>query len=665
MTRIYDTLQEFGLKSDATSENETPDCISTSPGAIVAVWRYRFPVTFSRQSSTSFSGDIKKAMELRDEPLLLIYEDIVSLTVSQTKNSHIGQLQMTLKPGANYIAEIFPGDWVGCWMVNQENEIPELVRRIKAGEKCNGFDEGLKFLGKIGGTRKIINQTPTGTRTVIYTVTATSFSEFDNSIYYEPYLAANAVGISTAFFQRTGRAINEIIKKKEGLIDINKVFPFYMSVFFGTGVPKNQGFSDPTLSLTQGLDNKDSLLVPNEIAGLLGISSGSKAAKDSIGWNDVCNVLQGVQKYDMGASSETGIWRSSEVKGEAKDKRFSSVFLPTLKKEPWVIGQDERVLVCSDDMLGSFVPQVEQFSGQRSVWSVLQQYLNPTVNEMYTCLRMGPTGIMPTLVVRQIPFSTGLISEEYKLPRVEFADKKDKKGKPLPKTQDIRELTKALNRTRDLAITRFAELPRWLIHPILIRKVDFGRSDALRFNFVHVYAEIGTNNGKRTGSIVRDPPIADPLDIARSGLRPFMATVNCSEKDANDRRAGDWMYLVSDRIMGQHLVLTGSAEIVGIQAPICPGDNIEYDEHIFHIESVVHSFSIQNGTKKFSTMLALTNGLKRDQMSDSNLALYSGVDAKDMTTFEPGITTEYTINEERPASVPESEFFMRNGEEVD
>jgi hypothetical protein len=58
------------------------------------------------------------------------------------------------------------------------------------------------------------------------------------------------------------------------------------------------------------------------------------------------------------------------------------------------------------ELLGTFLPVMPELTN-KPLWSVLQQFLNPTVNEMYTCLRVNKDNrVVPTLVVRQIPFTT-------------------------------------------------------------------------------------------------------------------------------------------------------------------------------------------------------------------------------------------------------------------
>lgn len=657
MTRSYEILKDFG------ENEETVDLVSTSPYAIIAAWRYRHPVTYSRAKRGSFSKNIIDSVRLRDR-VLIILEDIQALTVNHTKSNHVGQLNATLLPGANYITEIFPGDWIAAWIVNNAKDAESLVRRLNEGEACNNFSDGLKFIGRATGVRVGMVQSPGGVRTSTYALNAASFTEFDASIYYEPYFASQSVGIASEWLQKTGTKINELMLKgskdgKEPFITVTEAVPFFVTAFFGAGVPKNQGFNDATLEQTKGLDDPNAFVIPNEVGSVLGVKEGTKP-NGAKGWHDVCNVLYGIQRYQLSSEAVAGL--------EGTDMARAQFCTPDgiNWSQPTAISDQTRLLKCPDEMLGSFLPSPPQFNGQKTVWSILQQYLNPTVNEMYCCLRAGPTGkVMPTLVARQLPFSSGAISDQYKPAPIGRNNAEKLEKAPVQPTKGVREfpemdltgsegLVNLVNKERHLNLTRFVELPRWKIHPVLIKAVDLGRSDVMRFNYVHIYPETGLQNQNRTGYIVRDPPFADDLDILRSGMRPYMATVNCSPQDAEMRKAGDWMYIVSDIVMGQHLTLTGTMATYGIQSPICPGDNIEFDEHIFHIEAVAHSFSAANGTKTFSTTLALSHGQKHDQLQGNDFSLYSGTSPEDLRSYQVANSREYSVVTEEPVSPPEA-----------
>lgn len=654
MARVYEVLFDYGEFPNQSGANNqfVPDSLTTSPYAIMAVYRYRYPVTFSRSQGGSFAqgGSATDAAVKLRELTLIVCDDIQNLQVNFAKTNHVSQLQATLLPGMNYLTEMFPGDWVMCWMVNDKRTLTSLIDRIKKNQPCNKFYDGLKFVGKVASVRKSIVQSPTGIRHSTYTINAAGFTEFDAQLYFEPYLAATNPNIATAWLKQTGLDIDQLISSSGQGISINKVLPAFMEAFFGKGIPSNSASG----SSTAGMPNNqtgitaNSFIVPAPVGKALGVSQGSKP-NGQVGWNDICEVLQGIQKYQL----SNGTLQSSVVvdlqngKPGASGRSIGDIFTPDGVPD----GSRLRRRETKDPMLGVFLPSSPQFTGQRTVWSVMQQYLNPTVNEMYTCLRVNPAGdVLPTLVVRQLPFSSGLISDLYRpkdyLVGTEVQSNLSDSHRLNKASIDSLDATTSSSQPRQLTLTRFMELPRWRIHPILIQAVDLGRSDALRFNFVHVYGETGLQSQNKTGYIIRDPPISDDIDISRSGLRPYMQSVNCAPADTLNRKAGDWMYIISDMIMGQHLMLTGTMSLKGIQSPICPGDNVEFDGHVLHIESVTHSFQMSNdGKKHFSTNLSLTHGVKVDQDDPTNdAALFSGTKSTDLTRFDAFPASEYSFS---------------------
>jgi hypothetical protein len=643
MARTFDLLWEFGERGVVDKADQAPDCLSTSPVAIIAVWRYRYPVTFSRSKQASFSQDPTDATRLRDQ-VLIITEDIQTLTVSGSKENHVNQLSATLLPGANYLTEVFPGDHVAAWIVNSIPLANDLVARIRDAKQCNKFNDGLKFLGRCaGGPRVILNQAPQGLRTSGYTLSAVGFSEFDASIYFEPYLASenNSGDDATEWLRKTGIFLDDLIvggTSQETVISVNKAMPLFFSAFFGKGFPKNVSETDTPFGqdTTKGLDDANSFVIPDEVGSILGIAKGSKPTGQK-GWSDICNLLYGVQKYQL----------SNSVESEpASETQYGQIFSP----DGLPANNDTRLLQC-EDMIGSFLPSPPQFNGQRTVWSLFEQFLNPGANEIYTTLRAGPSGaIMPTLVVRQYPFSSGILGDVY-APRPTPSDNTIDP----PNTIDLTEKSNnPIDKPHEVLLTRFGDLPRWVVSPILIQRADLGRHDATRFNFIHIYPETGLGNQQLHEYIVRDPPISDNLDIMRSGFRPYRLTVNCSPKDAETRKAGQFMWLMSDFLMGQHLTLTGTIELVGIQSPICIGDNLEFDKTVFHIEGITHTYSFQpqSGIKTFRTTLSVTHGQKVQQMDGSDLGLYTGTAPTDLRTYAGTTSREYLLNEKEPSNPP-------------
>jgi hypothetical protein len=385
---------------------------------------------------------------------------------------------------------------------------------------------------------------------------------------------------------------------------VNRALPFFLDLLLGRGVPPSLGLSieDERTRNTTGLDAEGSYIVPTAVGQLLGKT---KSSSNFFRYADLLECVIGIQKYEKFTVSDDLRELGKKEGVDVDEQQIAKNFQP----KGTLGGGSKRF--CGD-MLGDFLPQAPHFTN-KTVWSVLQQYLNPACNEMFTCLRVNPDGnVVPTFVARQLPFSSPLF--------------KQGTGKSLEHTE-------------------FMELPRWGVDSALVKSVDIGRSDALRFNFIHVYGDTVQAQRGFTEQIVENPPIRDDLDVARSGLRSYMMTVACSIKDTRDGSPKKWMSLLGDILMGQHLTVTGIMQTFGIQAPICPGDNIEWDDMVLHIESVTHNCSIDAmGKKTFLSTMSLSHGVRADpadaQSDVEDLNLYAGVLDEDQRTYDPGLMVD-------------------------
>jgi hypothetical protein len=571
----YDLVQEFGADTD-------PDLLSVSPHWVLAVVRFFQPLTFSRAlllgGQNSISYDQDNGTIAKTKQIMVIDSDCVQLSVSTSKDSHVSSMNAVLMPGKNYLAEVFPTDWIMAWIVNSEAKAKDLKARIKRLDPCNLFDDGLKFIGRVQSVRKSLNiESGSGYKTMRYQVQALGGKEFDSSIFYDQqlgeeqsslgqYLARFNIGISDIF-----NAASDASSRGKGGIDSNKVIPTLLKLMLGDGIPPRAA-SPGGLQIAEGLTSVDeaqyAYAVPVEIGKLLGRDAPSKQS-GVLSYADLFELLIGLQKYSFSAGN--GL----------------NVFIPDGLSQPGLIPDDIRAddvpggsrRVTPFPLKGEFQPRPVPLVNT-PVWSLLDQFLNPAVNEMYYTLRVNPEGkVVPTLVVRQLPFST-------------------------PMAVDV----------MGSDVTGFLELPRWVVHPILVESFDVGRSDATHFNFIHIYGQASAEMSGLgiTEQIIRNPPIRDEQDIKRNGIHPYMETVSCSIDDTvNGPKV--WMSIVSDFLMGQQLTLNGSIAMRGIQSPICPGDNIEFDGTVYHIESVAHLCSIgPTGNKSFTTALALTHGIRSD-----------------------------------------------------
>ena len=634
--RTYDVLTDYGL------ENKDADRVTLNAGCVVAVYRYQYPVTFSRNDQSAFSRDASQAVKMR-APLFIV-EDVVSASVASTKTNHVSSASIKLRPGMNYLSEIMPGDFVLVWMTQFQEETKSLVTKLKNGEAANGWTDGLKFFGRASTVQKTFDILADGQKTSSYDVSAAGFVEFDGSVYFEPYLAIKSVGIMSDWLQRYGIAIDSVISQNGEGISTNKILPVLLDVFFGTGVPENARLKEINgAKVTSGMDNPFSFILPKQVGSVFGVKKGSKP-HGLIAYTDLLEVVHGIQKYTSTFTVDTA--SSDAVRGMLFQPEGTGGYVSGKKR------------YTQQEQHGVFLPSPPAFTGQKTAWSIIQQFMNRTVNELYTTLRTNPEGkIFPTLICRQLPFSSGLVSSTYRPRPIEPAQPSalsSANRRPRSTKDKIAQDQKAVIPDRQLVQTYFWELPRWRIHPVFLKHFSVGRSDALRFNFIHLQPEAGAKTGLNvTGSFVRDPPVRDDLDIARSGLRPYMQTVSCSPQDTATRAAGAWMQLLSDFLMGQHLTLTGRLQCDGITAPISIGDNIEVDDTILHIEGLVHSFtSDSNGNRRFGTVLSLTHGMTADQLDNTDdLSLYTGIQADQLRRFDPAVTVSEDRQDESAPTV--------------
>lgn len=587
-------------------QNETdPDRLSQSASCVVAIYRYKWPSTYSRKTNASFSLNPRLAHETRAK--IIIVDDIISAATNHGKNNYVSTLNLVLQPGLNYVSEILPGDHIFCWMTQDKESAYSIVERLKNGDPCNAFDDGLKFYGRIQESRKRMVQAPGGTRQTRFTVTAAGFLELDASVFYDPMFQLAVPGMGAGWLRYYGEQISKLLSSSSDGVQSDKMISALVKIFYGNGIRTNLGLAE--VSTTAGTDNPNSLVIPTPVAEVFGVSTGSKP-DGQVGWIDIMELVHGIQSFYDGPDV---------VNVDNRGRLFN----------PRIHDSDGRNRFTGEYLQGTFTPQPVAMSGQKSVMSLIQQYLNMAINEVYSSLRVNKEGkIMPTLTVRQLPFSSGMISRTYYPPNND--NTKNKKITPRP-PQPI-----------DIPLTRFAELPRWKIHPVLVKSFEVGRSDALRFNYVHIYPEAGYKTGVHpVDPYVRDRPIRDDLDIMRSGLRIYQKTVACGQKDLAVRAGGRWMYLMSDILMSQHLTLTGGIELHGIQAPIVSGDNIEYDGVIAHIENVSHHFSkSQEGNTSFTTSLRLTHGMTGEQLAGTDNSMHSGITPESTTGLDPAVSRD-------------------------
>lgn len=612
----YNLIKEYSsLKVDETASFVD---LSTTPCWVIAVVRLDKPLTYSRKQKGSVPLDPSVAAKARGKTLV-ITTDCRAMQVQGSKESHTKQLSASLAPGSyNYLSEILPGDWVLAWMVHGQDRLDDLVSRIQAGKACNRFDDGLKFVGRAESVRKRMRRDPGGKRSTSYNLTAFMFKELDTQIFYDQNLSDGTLESQNIgqWLARVGTDIREVfaVDAEEGVQNdnVHLLIPTFLEILVGRGVSKAITDDVPAQlsSFTGGGPAADTVkeapfayLVPKEVGALLGKSSRDASKGGGVlAYADILEVLFGVQNYSNSQVNQAG------------------VFVPDIQTEDKLTTATHRYT--GTPMLGCFLPQMPTFDN-RPLWELLKQYLNPVVNEMYTCLRVSSGdqangAVVPSVVLRQIPFTTPVLAEKLD---------GDKDG---------------------ISYTGFMDLPRWVIHGALVEDADVGRSDSTRCNFVHVYGQDADSaNLTVTEQLAQNSPIRDDVDIQRSGLHAYMGTVACRIGDQVGKTPSQWMELIADHVIGSQWTLNGTLMCKGIQSPICEGDNLEFDGVVYHIESVAHAVASDatTGKRSWTTTISVVNGLdanNSDTDVDVNHPMYPGFDPDDLTFYDPGFSAEGT-----------------------
>jgi hypothetical protein len=533
----------------------------TSPTWVLSFvrWEYRDLL----RTPTNAPYDVRKTP-------LVVENDCVQLSVADNKGVLTPNMSAVLvETDINYSTSVHPGDFVFVNILNWESDARAVADKARLGKPINGQADGFKGFFKVQSVRKKIRVDPiTGTKTVLITIDAFAFTEFNNTIYFNPNLinykdlqnvglyTSNVGGTWASYVSRSGRPFVQVLLTVliQSLIGT------------GTGNSANQVSGLVVSPNTQ-------FLVPTLVGNLLGI-------KNAVSAKDLYSYIFGIQLYSSGQSQEL-------ASGMNPSNLQSSQIYP---------GFYYTNQFCAGNSLLK-----PEYWNQVKLWSILNQYTNAPLNEIYTCFKVSPNGsIMPTLIFRQIPFT----SPDFPTQTLGVQD----------------------GNAPTIPVTQFLTLPRWKIGAESVFELDLGTDEAARVNFVQYYA--ASNFSKKGTEMAAETALRnytyDQKDVTRSGLRPVV--VQNQFDDTPDRlvyAAPVWARIYGDAVMGGHLRLNGTITCIGIVDPIAVGDNLEFNDTVFHIEQIQHACSINplNGIKSFRTVLSLSHGI--DVSSSSQGTIYS------------------------------------------
>lgn len=487
---------------------------------------------------------------------LVVENDCIELSVADSKSVLTPSMTATLLiTDVNYETELSPGDFVFVNMLNWEQDARRVANQARSLKPINGPNDGFKGFFKVQSVFKVLNTDPeSGTKSYAVRITGFAFTEFNNSIYFNPYLLSSTDQQNLQLYVSNIGLNWASIQTDKGLTQIQLLIQYLINSFIGSGFPDNGRKTDTIAPVATNTH----FFMPKGVGNLLGLST-MESAKDAY------TYIFGIQQYAAG-----------------QNQSIAQGMNPT--GIPQNATQNSRFIILPNPVEGNTFLKPEYWNQQKA-WSILNQFTNSPLNEMYTCFRISPNGsVLPTVIFRQIPFTTdNFQADSYK-------------------------------------VTRFMSLPRWNISPALAFGFNLGKDEVMRTNFVQYYGQSVTGPSGVDISVetAKQNYIYDLDDVKRNGLRPHVVTSEFDRISDNSNaqlsfRSPGWAKILGDALIGGHLKFSGTISFVGIPQPIAVGDNLQFDNIVFHIEQISHSCHIQrNGDKvikTFRTTVAVTYGM--------------------------------------------------------
>jgi hypothetical protein len=513
---------------------------------------------------------------------LVVDSDCVSISTTFNKNTLTHSMSaLLLETDINYSDAVHPGDFVFVNILNWESQARAVAMKAQDNLPINEQADGFKGVYKIQSVRKTIKVDPqSGTKTVVIKIDGFAFTEFNNTIYFNPNLINPKILGSIPLF------INDLSVAWASFVSllgkpyIQEIIAFLIQSLIGSGV-------NPEARSINGLVVSPNIhfLIPKLVGKLLGLQTGTS----NLAAKDIYNYIFGIQQYSSGAIQ-------SFQDGMNPSNLNNTQIYPNF--------------YYTDTYCGGNSVLKPEYWNQVTLWSILNQYTNSPLNELFSCFRVDPdTGrIQPTIVFRQIPFT----SEDFAGQILGTGSTSSAVGATAGTVQGT------------IPFTQFLTLPRWKIGSESVFSADLGTDEAARVNFVQYYAKstFDKNGMDISNETAGRNYIFDTNDVTRNGLRPIVVQNQFEDlPNSTAQYAKNWAYLYGDAVIGGHLKINGTIQCVGIADPITVGDNLEFDGTVYHIEQVVHNASVNptDGIKIFRTTISLSHGVNVSSSSEGTV----------------------------------------------
>jgi len=168
-----------------TGEGEDNSVHQSSPSWVLTFVRWANRDTLRTKGSTT---DNTAPTSIRDP--LVVENDCISVSITSNKGTLTPSMNATLlMTDENYETAIAPGDFVFVNMLNWDKDSRRVADNARGRVAINGAHDGFKGIFKVQSVRRVLSTDPnTGAKIVLFRITGFAFTEFNNTIYFNPYL---------------------------------------------------------------------------------------------------------------------------------------------------------------------------------------------------------------------------------------------------------------------------------------------------------------------------------------------------------------------------------------------------------------------------------------------------------------------------------------------
>ena len=526
----------------------------------------------NRVAATEDHGDVNEIDEI-----IINTSSLMGISTKKSKGAPAGSFEFRLAPTTNWIARITPGSWCVLNM-SQDKPLP-VLSKDNVGYADPDFT---KMLGRIDSVRLVIEvDQETGTRRSSYVVTGQDWcSVFDTKLYVDPIVRNNNLEKLGAIGHASRLLFDDMVLGWTN--DQNQPLPTSSQVVSAL----IQLWGAPLLDIAQSFGP-----VANVGSGGLPINSNPIFSSEA----QFKLPVKVAQYMNFGGSV------GKLIGSVGTSVNFAKLIT---RYDGKLTGYDTY----SDDNKEALgFPSPDSFYKVNSFWQMLTDNANTVVNELVTDMHWSEDGT-PSLALykRSKPFLNRSVFEGHNIAEVQTS------------------------------ASKFSDVRCTLLPLEDVVNVSVGTNWRDKVNFIEIRPQPQLNTTNFENAVKLDCQIIDRPAYERDGFKPMIQSVFYMPFNGGQPaplRCLNWKYLMKEWYFNTHLMLNGSATIIGQNRYIQVGDNIQIDSAVLgsgdynasqgnkqtyllaHVESISHTFTVnpESGARSFSTTIQFVRGVFTDK----------------------------------------------------